>query len=62
MIDRDDTRSAVDLTVPGEGGHLGLEYTVDIDRKLRSGEGLLEVSWGQATTWVAWQFWNHDTM
>ena len=37
--DLDGTRSVVDLAVPEDGGHLDLEYTVDIDLKLRSGEG-----------------------
>lgn len=61
-IDRDDARSTVDLQPAGGKGHLDLKCTVDIDLKLRSGEGLLYLSWGQATTWMAWWVWNHETM
>ena len=62
MADRGDARSTGDLEVPAVGEHLDLEYTIYIDLELRSGEGLLEKSWGQATTRRAWRFWNHETM
>lgn len=39
VIDRDDTRSADNLEARRWERHVALEYTVDIDLKLRSGEG-----------------------